>query len=137
MPKGSIKYLSPQIQNEIIHCLANELRKVLISKIKTAPFYSIIIDTTQDISKKDQLSEVYRYVNIIKNEKSEPVSIEIEEVSLGFSEVCDHSAIGLSTKIKQLLHNNNLDLLKCRGQGYDGARVMSGAYGGVQALIRQ
>ncbi|XP_025194215.1 uncharacterized protein LOC112593851 [Melanaphis sacchari] len=52
MPKGSIKYLSPQIQNEIIHCLANELRRVLISKIKTAPFYSIIIDTTQDISKK-------------------------------------------------------------------------------------
>lgn len=137
MPKGSIKYLSPQIQNEIIHCLANELRRVLISKIKTAPFYSIIIDTTQDISKKDQLSEVYRYVNIIKNEKSEPVSIEIEEVFLGFSEVYDHSAVGLSTKIKQLLHNNNMDLLQCRGQGYDGARVMSGAYGGVQALIRQ
>ncbi|KAL4148064.1 hypothetical protein QTP88_002368 [Uroleucon formosanum] len=137
MPKGSIKYLSPQIQNEIIHCLANELRRVLISKIKTAPFYSIIIDTTQDISKKDQLSEVYGYINIIKNEKSEPVSVEIEEVFLEFSEVCDHSAVGLSTKIKQLLHNNNMDLLQCRGQGYDGTGVMSGAYGGVQALIRQ
>ncbi|XP_025194216.1 uncharacterized protein LOC112593852 [Melanaphis sacchari] len=63
--------------------------------------------------------------------------MEIEEVFLGFSEVDDHSAVGLSTKIKQLLHNNNMDLLQCRGQGYDGARVMSGAYGGVQALIRQ
>lgn len=42
-------HLSPQIQNEIIYCLANELRRVLVSKIKTAPFYSIIVDTTQDI----------------------------------------------------------------------------------------
>jgi hypothetical protein len=100
MPKESIKYLNPQIQNEIIHCLENELRKVLISKIKTAPFYSIIFDTIQDISKKNQLSEVYKYINIIQSNKSEPISIEIEEVFLGFSEVPHHSAVGLSTKIK-------------------------------------
>lgn len=34
-------------------------------------FYSNIINTKQDISEKDQLSEVYRYVNIIKNNKLE------------------------------------------------------------------
>lgn len=137
MPKGSIKYLSSQIQNEIIHCLATKLKTTLISKIKMAPFYSIIIDTTQDISKNDQLSEVYRYIKINKNEKSEPISIEIEEVFLGFSEVTDHTAAGLSSKILQLLKNNNMDLSHCRGQGYDGASVMSGKHGGVQTLIRQ
>jgi hypothetical protein len=116
--------------------------------MKTAPFYSIIFGTTQDISKKDQLSEIYRYANIIKNDKSEPISIEIEEVFLEFSEMSDHSAVGLSTKIKLLRNrnnnnnnnnnsNNNMDLSQCRGQGYNGSRVMSGAYGGVQALIRQ
>jgi len=61
-----------------------------------APLYSIIIYTTQDISKKDQLSKVYRYIKINKNEKSEPIFIEIEEVFLGFSEVTDHTAAGLS-----------------------------------------
>jgi hypothetical protein len=96
--------------------LANELRKVVISKIKTTPFYSIIYGTTQDISKKEQLSEVYRYINIIKNDKLEPISIEIEEVFLGFSEVSNHSTIGLSTKIKQLSRNNNMDLSQCRRQ---------------------
>ncbi|KAE9523288.1 hypothetical protein AGLY_016236 [Aphis glycines] len=108
MPKKSMKYLSPKIQNEMIYCLKNKLRIYF---------------------KKDQLCEVYRYVNIIKNEKSEPVSIEIEEVFLGFSEVCDHSAIAI--------HNNNMDLLHCREQGYNGARVINGAYGGVQSLIKQ
>lgn len=31
-----------------------------------------------------------------------------------------------------------MDISQCRGQGYwwDGARVMSGAYGGVQTFIR-
>jgi len=102
-----------------------------------APFYSIIIDTTQDISKKDQLSEVYRYIKINKNEKYEPIYIEIEKVFLRFSEVNDHTAAGLSSKILQLIKNNNMDLSHCRGQGYDGASVMSGKHGGVQTLIRQ
>lgn len=30
-----------------------------------------------------------------------------------------------------------MNLLQCHGQGYDGAKVMSGAYGGVQTFIRQ
>lgn len=30
MLKGSVRYLYPRIQNEIIHCLANKLRPVLI-----------------------------------------------------------------------------------------------------------
>jgi len=37
----------------------------------------------------------------------------------------------------QLIKNNNMDLSHCRGQGYDGASVMSGKHGGVQTLIRQ
>lgn len=30
-----------------------------------------------------------------------------------------------------------MNLLQCHGQRYDGAKVMSGAYGGVQTFIRQ
>lgn len=46
-------------------------------------------------------------------------------------------AIGLSTTIKQLLHNNDMDLSQYCGQRYNGARVISGHYGGDQALIKQ
>lgn len=65
-----------------------------------ASFYSIFIDTTtQNISNKGQPSEVYRYVNIIKNYKLEPISINIEEVFQGLLGSTDPTAIVLSTKI--------------------------------------
>ena len=35
-----------------------------------------------------------------------------------------------------LLTESNIDINKCRGQGYDGASVMSGAYSGVQQRIQ-
>ncbi|XP_065654640.1 uncharacterized protein LOC136081267 [Hydra vulgaris] len=57
MPNGSIKYLSHQIQNEVIYCLATHLKATLTADINSSPFYSIIMDTTQDITKKDQLSQ--------------------------------------------------------------------------------
>jgi hypothetical protein len=51
-PSGKIHYLSPQIQNELIELLANNLETELLQDIKSAPFFSIIMDTTQDISKR-------------------------------------------------------------------------------------
>ncbi|XP_065675882.1 zinc finger MYM-type protein 5-like [Hydra vulgaris] len=53
MPSGSITYLSPDIQNELITILGVRLLEVLTTKINTSPFYSLMLDTTQDITKKD------------------------------------------------------------------------------------
>lgn len=137
LPKGTTKYLSHKIQDEIINILCDKVKSCLISKVKKAPFFSVMMDTTQDLSKKDQLSQVVRYVEILKNEKDEPIALEIKESFLGFTEVHDHSAAGLSSKIVQLIEDSGLSFDKCRGQGYDGAAVMSGVYGGVQALIKE
>ena len=137
MPNGSIKYLSHQIQNEVIHCLATHLKATLTADINSSPFYSIIMDTTQDITKRDQLSQVFRYVKIIKNEKDEATSIEIKEVFLGFTEIYNHTAAGLHEEILNLLEKHHIKLSNCRGQGYDGANVMSGIYNGVQALFKK
>ncbi|XP_065650531.1 zinc finger MYM-type protein 1-like [Hydra vulgaris] len=135
MPNESIKYLSHQIQNEVIHCLATHLKATLTADINSSPFYSIIMDTTQDITKRDQLSQVFRYVKIIKNEKA--TSIEIKEVFLGFTEIYNHTAAGLHEEILNLLEKHHIKLSNCRGQGYDGANVMSGIYNGVQALFKK
>ena len=64
LPKSSPKYLSPLIQNELISVLAEELLRDIKSELQSAPFFAIILDTTQDVSKKDQLSEVFCYVKI-------------------------------------------------------------------------
>lgn len=134
-PKHSIKYLSPIVQNELITVLSEHLENQITEEIKSAMFYSIIADTTQDISKKDQLSLIIRYVKIVNDTNDKPVEIKVIESFLGFFWTKDHSAKGLSNHLIQNLQNLGISLINCRGQGYDGASVMSGIYGGVQKLI--
>ena len=67
----------------------------IVDDIKNADFYSIITDTTQDINKIDQLSQIFRYVQIKKDDKEEPVGMEIKESFLGFIDIHDHSAASL------------------------------------------
>lgn len=55
----------------------------------------------------------------------------ISEQFLGFTDVTDQSAEGLVKNIISSLEKLNLDMIRCRGQGYDGASVMSGVYTGV------
>lgn len=132
-PKGTINYLSPTIQNELIQQLGNTLQELLISKINGSPFFTLIADTTQDISKIDQMSLIIRYVEIeVANGESK---MKIKETFLGFFKIEDQSAYGMASKILQYTENMGLDIKKCRGQGYDGASVMSGSYSGVQKRI--
>lgn len=64
LPKGSVKYMSSKIQNQLISCLSNHVKNILFNDLNSAAFYSIISDSTQDITIKDQLSRVFRYVKI-------------------------------------------------------------------------
>lgn len=136
-PKRGVTYLSPQIQNEVIDLLAKQIKREIITELQNALFFSLILDTTQDIGKIDQLSEVYRYVKIIDDNGGKPIKIKICETFVSFREVRDQSAQSLAKEIISSLEDKNLDLTKCRGQRYDGAAVMSGAYSGVQQRIKE
>lgn len=65
IPKGHIKYLSHDIQNQIINCMSSKLKADVIEKVRKSQFYSLIVDTTQDLSKKDQLSFVVQFANLV------------------------------------------------------------------------
>ena len=52
LPKGSPKYLSPLKQNELISVLAEKVLRDIESELQSAPFFAIILDATQDVSKK-------------------------------------------------------------------------------------
>ena len=77
LPKSSLKYLSPLIQKELKSVLAEEVLRDRKSKLQSAPFFAIIFGTTQDVSKKDQLSEVFRYVKIGYHDNGTPSELKV------------------------------------------------------------
>ncbi|GFX33334.1 hypothetical protein TNCV_811961 [Trichonephila clavipes] len=121
-PKGEINYLSPTIQNEIINLLGTKVRENIVMKIKKAPFLA------QDLSKTDQLSVVFRYIKIKENDDL-PNKIKICESFVGFISVTDCTSQEIKTEILSAIEKYGMDLSKCRGQSYDGAKVMSRVYG--------
>ena len=136
-PEGSIKYLHHRNHDGIIKLLSEEVTTNIIKKINNCAFFSVIIDTTQDISKMDQLSQVFRYVTIQKDANEVPEKIILNESFLGFHKVTDQHGEQLSEEIINCIESHGLDLTKLCGQSYDGAANMSGVYSGVQARLKQ
>ena len=130
------KYLSPSIPNELISLLAGQVLQDIKVELQSAPFFAIILDTTQDVSKKDQLSEVFRYVKIAYHDDGTSSELQVIEAFTSFTKVEDSSAIRLHKLITNSIQKKGLDIKKRRGQGYDGAAVMSGKYSGLQKKIQ-
>ncbi|CAK6977314.1 hypothetical protein F7725_021412 [Scomber scombrus] len=106
-PQGSVKYLSPAIQNEIIYIIAKRVQCDIQEEINSAQFFPVIMDTTQDISKRDQLSQVNRYVTIQRDENNNAKDILINEAFLGFEETVDTSARELQ-KVPSVLQQTKI-----------------------------
>lgn len=60
--KGKTSYLSSTTCNEFISMIAAKVMKTIVAEIKNSKYFSIIVDSTADISHIDELSLVIRYV---------------------------------------------------------------------------
>ena len=89
-------------------------------------FFSILVDESHDISIKEQMTVVLRYVD-----KKGIVT----ERFLGIVHVADTSALSLKVAIEFLFSKYALSLSRLRGQGYDGASNMQGEFNGLKTLI--
>ncbi|KAI6648592.1 Zinc finger MYM-type protein 1-like [Oopsacas minuta] len=83
-------------------------------------------NTTSDITKTDQVTIIIMLLDI-SNEF--PI---VKETFIGFIFITDASTSGLLKVVLNSISEFGLDIKKIRGQGYDGASVMSGPKGGVQ-----
>lgn len=63
--------------------------------------------------------------------------LAIKESFLGFIALTSQDAEKITNEVCNFLEGNNIVIEKCRGQGYDGAAVMSGKYSGLQSRIKQ
>ena len=125
--KSRGKYTSPQIQAEMINSIATVIRDQILKEIQNEKFYCIILDTTPDISHKDQLAFSIRYV---KDGKPLERFVCLEEME-------GSKAVDFRDKLLHLLHKYNLNPDFIRGQAMDGCSMMSGIRGGLQALVKE
>ena len=120
-------YTSPDIQNQIIDILGDQIRDKILKKVCSSSCYTLIADEVTDCSIKEQLCIVLRYV--------ESGSGLIREDLVAFLE-CDSGVTGeaLADKILSFVRKH-LDPSKLRGQAYDGASSMAGKTKGAAARI--
>jgi hypothetical protein len=126
--RGNVNYLSHSICDEFVSLISNQVRAEIIQEIKSANYYSIIVDSTPDISHVDQLTFVIRYVSS---------SGAINERFLEFIPIDKHTSSYLEQEVLQTLIKYGLDIKNCRGQSFDNAANMSGKYSGLQARIKE
>jgi len=118
--------VSPQAQNEILQLFANAIVRSIADKVRKCEHFSVIVDGTQDVSGKEQLSICLRYVD----EEFVP-----HEEFIGLYEPPRTTGSVIADCIKDVFIRLNLQLSMLRGQTYDGASNMSGEYRGCQAII--
>ncbi|KAI3673345.1 hypothetical protein L6452_39463 [Arctium lappa] len=121
---GNNQMVAPSIQKDIVHCFAQEVLKYIFEEIGDDVF-SLLVDESSDISKKEQMAVVLRYVKCVI----------VKERFVGIVHVMDTSVVSLKSAIESLFAEHGLSMKKVRGQGYDGASNMRGQFNGLKALI--
>ncbi|ESR36894.1 hypothetical protein CICLE_v10029993mg, partial [Citrus x clementina] len=121
----NLQMTSPKIQKDIVSCVATETTNAIIREMDGALF-SVLIDESRDISTKEQMAVVLRYVG--KNGY-------VVERFVGIEHVSSTTAASLKESLDNMFSRFGLSLSMLRGQGYDGASNMQGEFNGLKMLI--
>ncbi|XP_028062659.1 zinc finger MYM-type protein 1-like [Camellia sinensis] len=121
----NLKLTSPNIQKDIVNVAAFETINVIIRNLGDALF-SMLIDEARDISIKEQMAVVIRYVD---------KKVQVIERFLGIEHVANTNALSLKQAIENFFFKLGLSIFRLRGQGYDGASNMQGEFNGIKTLI--
>ena len=121
-------YISKTIQNEMITTVGAIIVNNLSQEIRDSKYFSIMSDEAADISNKENLSVVIRFLDSTKT---------VREEFVGFY-LCEDGTTGAAIKdlIIGAVADLGLSMDDCRGQCYDGAGNMSGRLNGASSLIR-
>ena len=122
------KYFSPDILNEQMALIGLSVLRDGLNEIRSANWFSLIVNEATDISNKEQLNIFIRWVDN---------NFEIHEDPIELIHVQKTDSTTLTGTIKDCLIRLCLPVSQCRGQAYDGASNMSGHLHGVAAQLQK
>ena len=120
------KWISPEIQNEILMNFSLAVQRRLVEKVLKDQFFSSMMDETLDISTKEQVLICFRSVDN---------DFEISERFLGFYQTTSTTSEDLLKILTDTLLRFDMQFKNCRGQCYDGAAAMSGHISGLRTRV--
>ncbi|CAI6357655.1 unnamed protein product [Macrosiphum euphorbiae] len=109
--------------------MGQQVKQEILNRINKSKYFSILFDCTPDVSHQEQLTEIIRYVHIVNGE------VSIEESFIDFIISHEKTGSGLADEISSKLKEDGLNIMDCRGQGFDNGANMAGVHNGVQAHI--
>ena len=124
--KQQLKYTAPEVQNELLSLMAQQILRHRAKQIQDSVFFTIMVDETTDSSNKEQVVLVFRWVD-------EDLVAHEEFAGLYLTERITSAAI--VAIIEDTILRMNFKLEHCRGQCYDGASTMRGVKNGVSTII--
>lgn len=107
---GKTSYLSSSICDEFISLLASKVAKTIMDEVRASKYFSIIVDSTPDISHVDELALIIRYVT----KDGYPV-----ERFIKFLPHIGHTSEDMEKAVISTLSLYNINLNDMRGQSYD------------------
>jgi hypothetical protein len=116
------------IQNDLLNAASTLLLRRMKKELhgSEGTFYAILADECKDVSKKELVAVCLRYVYMGS----------VRERAIGLVDTEEMTAEAISKKIMEVVAPVELDPNLCVGFGFDGASVMAGHKGGVQAILR-
>ena len=109
--------LGHDYQNSMLSVLAQSVLEYIIDEVRVAQYYTIIVDETKDMSKKEQLTLILRYV----------LNGVVHERFVSYTYCEELHAAAITSYIYDALSKIGLNIADCVSQCYDGASVMSGS----------
>ena len=107
MKQKTDKYTSADIQNEMVKVMALRVLRKIAGSLQSAPFFTVMVDETTDVSNVEQVVICIRWVS----EK-----FEVQEEFVGFYKVSSTGAEIIYAAITDVLLRLNLAISKVRGQ---------------------
>lgn len=128
--RNNLTFMSKRFVNNVLSIVQKYLVKAIVYEIdEGGGYFGVLMDGSQDVSCKEQVSIVVRYVDQSNNVKERTISF------LNASK--DTSGKGLYESLRTALLSVGLSLSKAIGCSFDGASNMKSDNVGVQTRLRE